>query len=352
MRLVIATPLYPPEIGGPATYAKLLFDGLPEKGIEVALVKFSEVRHLPKGIRHIAYALRVFRAARHADVILVQDTVSCGLPALVASRFARTPLIARVPGDYAWEQGRQHFGVRDGIDAFQLKRYGIRVGLLRFIQKIVVRNAAAVIAPSRYFAGIVSGWGVQKPRLYIIYNGIQLPLESVAPDTVESPCMVSVGRLVPWKGFSTLIHLAAQMPQWHLVIVGDGPERHALEEQARKLTVADRVQFTGQLSRAQVIGWYRASSAFVLNTSFESFSFQIVEAMAAGVPIIAANIGSIPELYRRREGWYTSRPGRPRRYEKSSRGYTRRTVRVAAARGSGQIKSGKIQQRCRAQCAY
>jgi hypothetical protein len=63
MKLVIATPLYPPEIGGPATYAKLLEDGLSNLGIEIKLVKFSEVRHLPKIIRHFAYYRRVLARA-------------------------------------------------------------------------------------------------------------------------------------------------------------------------------------------------------------------------------------------------------------------------------------------------
>src|SRR3990167_7909869 len=106
MRIVIATPLYPPEIGGPATYAKLLFEGLPEKGIEVELVKFSDVRHLPKIIRHIAYFLRVLKAARNANVVLALDPVSVGLPAMKAAQKARKPFVVKIVGDYAWEQGQ------------------------------------------------------------------------------------------------------------------------------------------------------------------------------------------------------------------------------------------------------
>ena len=86
MKLVIATPLYPPEIGGPATYSRLLEEGLPMKGIEVELVKFSEVRHLPKLIRHYVYYRQVLKAARRADAVLALDPVSVGLPAMKAAR--------------------------------------------------------------------------------------------------------------------------------------------------------------------------------------------------------------------------------------------------------------------------
>src|SRR3989344_9578793 len=111
MKIVIAAPLYPPEIGGPATYAKLLLEGLSQKGIEVDIVKFSEVRHLPKLIRHYAYYRRVLRSARGADAVLALDPASVGLPAMYAARKAKKPFVVKIVGDYAWEQGIQRFGI-------------------------------------------------------------------------------------------------------------------------------------------------------------------------------------------------------------------------------------------------
>ena len=61
MKVIIATPLYPPEIGGPATYAEILVHELPKRGIEIELVKFSDVRHLPKLIRHSSSVIYVDR---------------------------------------------------------------------------------------------------------------------------------------------------------------------------------------------------------------------------------------------------------------------------------------------------
>jgi glycosyltransferase involved in cell wall biosynthesis len=117
MKLVIATPLYPPESGGPATYAKLLTEHLSadESGAHerdfVALVKFSDVRHLPKIIRHSAYFFKVLKAGRSADVILALDPVSTGFPAALAAGMLRKPFVVKIVGDFAWEQGRQRFGI-------------------------------------------------------------------------------------------------------------------------------------------------------------------------------------------------------------------------------------------------
>lgn len=295
-KLVVAG-IYPPDVGGPATYAVLLEQELPKRGIDVVAVPFGDVRSAPVFLRHAWYFWKLFWATRAADVLLVQDTVSCGLPALLAARCARRPFIVRVPGDYAWEQGVQRFGIQDTIDDFQDKRYGFRVEVLRRVQRFVVCHADRVIVPSNYFHNVVEKWGVTKTRLSTVYNGIDFNVIPTIPNlTPGRPFMVSVGRLVPWKGFLQLIHTIARLPDWHLVIVGDGPDRAKLEDVARNIGVGSRIHFTGSLSRAEVFGWLTSANAFVLNTSFESFSFQVVEAMYCGVPIITTHIGSLPEL--------------------------------------------------------
>ena len=297
MKLVIATPLYPPEIGGPATHTLFLERALPARGIEVETIPFAPLRRWPKGIRHVLYALNLWRAVRRANVLFAQDTVSVGLPALLAATLARVPLLVRVPGDHAWEQARARYGVTDSIEVFQDKRYGWRIELLRRIARAVVRHANLVVVPSEYFKRIVDGWVTRRQSTRVIYNGVDLAIVPVRPPRVPPrPFFVSVGRLVPWKGFGELIELVARMSGWTLVIVGDGPLRNELMDQVRAHGITDRVIFTGNLSRAEVAGWLGVSDAFVLNSSFESFSYQVVEAMGAPVPVIAPAIGSIPEL--------------------------------------------------------
>ncbi|MDR3548048.1 MAG: hypothetical protein P4M11_07255, partial [Candidatus Pacebacteria bacterium] len=134
MKLVLATPLFPPDSGGPATDAALLAKELPKHGIETVVCSFGKVRHLPSGIRHVAYAFEVWKEARRADGIVAFDTFSACLPAAWVARVLRKPLIIRVPGDFAWEQATQRFGVTDSIEVFQTKRYGFRVEMTRWLQ--------------------------------------------------------------------------------------------------------------------------------------------------------------------------------------------------------------------------
>ncbi|MFZ2500788.1 MAG: glycosyltransferase family 4 protein [Minisyncoccia bacterium] len=300
MKIVIATPLYPPEIGGPATYAKLLFEGLPEKGIAVELVKFSEVRHLPKFIRHYVYYRRVLLAARGADVVYALDPVSVGFPAMRAARKLGKPFIVKIVGDYAWEQGSQRFGVTQSLDAFiKTKPESFVVRILQRIQSRVARNATRIIVPSDYLKGVVATWkDVKKENIEIIYNAVSLGSVGNVPIDIANlprPLIVTAGRLVSWKNMDGVIDAVARIQGASLAIVGDGSERAALERRAQE-NLPGRVVFTGTLLHEDTLAVLKSADVFALNSSYEGLSHLLVEAQALGVPIVATNVGGNPEV--------------------------------------------------------
>lgn len=308
MRIVIATPLYPPEIGGPATYAKLLYDGLPEKGIEVELVKFSEIRHLPKIFRHYVYYRRVLRAARNADAILALDPVSTGLPAMRAAKKAGKPFVVKIVGDYAWEQGQQRFGITQNLDEFvNTKKVPFPVRVLRRIQTRVARSATLVIVPSEYLKGIVVKWGIQSDKIQVISNAVAIGILGSVPEVIAGlrrPLIVSVGRLVPWKHMDGVIDAVALLRRGSegftpihasLAIVGDGPDRGSLITHAEKNLQGNCI-FTGALSHSDTLATMKSADVFVLNSSYEGLSHLLIEACMLGVPIVATRVGGNEEV--------------------------------------------------------
>ncbi len=298
MKLTVATPLYPPESGGPATYAKLLEEGLPTHGIEVEVVKFSDVRHLPKLVRHIAYYNRVLKAARGADAVLALDGVSVGLPAMKAAQKAGKPFFVKIGGDYAWEQGTQRFGVTATLDGFvRTSQIPLPVALLRKTQKEVVESAMRVIVPSNYLKGIVEAWGISSEKIEVIYNSVSLEQGGVIPKEVADtsrPHIVSVGRLVPWKNMDGVIDAVATLGKGSLMIVGDGPERHRLEAHAKQ-TLPGTV-FTGELSHTDTLAIIKDADVFVLNSTYEGLSHLLIEALSLGTPVVATRAGGNTEL--------------------------------------------------------
>ncbi len=303
MKILIATGIYPPEIGGPATYAALLAQELPKWGFEVKVLPFSTVRQYPKVIRHIVYFFKVLDEAREADIIFTQDAVSTGLPVVCAAFLANKKVVMRIAGDYAWEQASQRFGVKDNIDEFQNKKYSIGDGfnmvmveVLRAVQRFSVGQANVVITPSKYFSNLVSGWLGGKKEIKTIYNGIDLNFEYKKAEKFNDKTIITAGRLVPWKGFDTLIGTLPQMSEWRLLIAGDGPDKDRLVNLAAELKVSDRVEFLGQLPREELFTKIYQSHVFALLATFESFSFQTVEAMHIGTPAIVGDIGNLSEI--------------------------------------------------------
>ncbi|MFM2330805.1 MAG: hypothetical protein RLZZ26_312 [Candidatus Parcubacteria bacterium] len=272
MKLVIATPLYPPEMGGPATYAKLLAEGLPAKGIDVELVKFSDVRHLPKIVRHYAYYRRVLKAARDADVVIALDPVSVGLPTMKAAKKAGKKFVVKVVGDYAWEQGVQRFGITETLDEFvKTIHVPFAVRALRRIQTRVAQSATRVIVPGKYLKKVVETWGITPEKIDVIYNSIELLTVPEMKERPEGFLVVSSGRRVPWKGFESLERVVARDLSWQLFIASGLP-------------------------RGETLGWVRSADVFVLNSSYEGLSHALIEAMMLGTPVIATDVGGNAEL--------------------------------------------------------
>lgn len=308
MKLLIATGLYPPEIGGPATYATMLEKRLPDFDVEVKVVPFGWVRGYPKVIRHLVYAWKLFNEEKDFDVVYALDGVSVGLPALLAARLRRKKFMVRLGGDYAWEQGMQRFGLKTLLDDYTKnpKQAPFMVRVLAFVQTFVTRRAVKVVLPSEYLKSIVVTWGVKEDRAVVV-NSALFPLsvdgtkeELRAQLNYNTPTIVSAGRLVPWKGFVGLLEAVAKLkvdiPYINLVIVGDGPERPKIEAAIDKYNLTNQVRMVGRISKDALGATIKAADVFVLNTAYEGLSHQLIEVMDLGVPIVTTKVGGNPEL--------------------------------------------------------
>ena len=303
MKILIATGIYPPDIGGPATYSKLLKDELPASGIDVEVLSFGEVRALPKIIRHFAYFLKVLKLGRGIDIIYAQDPVSVGLPALLAARILRKSFIVKVVGDYAWEQFQQKKGVSFvTLEDFQSMKVDFMSGLRRKIERYVGRKSDSIVVPSIYLKKIVMMWGVKEEKIKVIYNTFALKDVMGSKEELrekfgfDGNIIFSVGRLVPWKGFELLIEIMKDMTGIKLFIAGSGPMKEELGKKIKDLNLNDRVNILGRLEQNDLLERVKASDIFVLNTGYEGLSHQLLEVMAVGTPIITTSVGGNKEV--------------------------------------------------------
>lgn len=325
MNVLIATGLFPPESGGPATYSKVLLDELPKRGIEVEVLPFREARKFPKIIRHIVYFFMLAKRTKKVDIVFALDPVSVGLPAVLAAKLFQKKFIVKIVGDYAWEQSTQRFGYEGTIESFQTAELGFMSNALRFVERWVAAQAERVLVPSRYLGKIVHEWGIEKKNISVIYNSVEpvtVGLKQVIRGLLKfkGELIISSGRLVPWKGFDVLIRLVAKLkksrPDLKLLIVGNGPDNEKLETLAEELGVGDAVIFTHRVENAVALRYMRAADVFVLNTKYEGFSHTLLEAAAVGVPIVTTKIGGNPEFIDDSINGYLVKPDDEKMFEK------------------------------------
>ena len=202
--------------------------------------------------------------------------------ALLATRMAKAPVTATCH-NWLGESGTMRAYAR-------LDRY-----LLRFFDGIaaVSESVAEQLGQARV-----------RQRVHVIPNGVPMPCSgsrSTFADQIRMGDRIvvgTVGRLSSEKGASFLIEAAAKIcpdfPRAFFVLVGDGPMRSALEARVRELGMEGQFLFTGQRHDVQQI--YRAFDIFVLPSLEEGMPMALLEAMAAGLPVVATKVGGVPDI--------------------------------------------------------
>ena len=302
-KILIVTPLYPPDIGGPATYSKLLEKELPLRGFSIEVLKFGKFLKYPYIIRHILFFFTCLKAAANFDVVYALDPLGVGLPSGVAARVLGKKFIIKIVGDRAWETARQRFGSKEMLDDFvERKFYFSLIFLVRVGQKLAAHLAHKIVVPSNYLKKIVVSWGVNPDKIGVIHNtfydvhfeGEKLEIRKKLG--LEGNIILSAGRLELWKGFGTLIEVVSEIEGARLLIAGKGLEEENLRRQVELLKDKNKVVLLGELNKNDLYSYLKASDLFVLNTGYEGLSHVLLEAMSLGLPIITTNIGGNPEL--------------------------------------------------------
>jgi glycosyltransferase involved in cell wall biosynthesis len=316
MKILVITPIFPPDIGGPASYVPAVSASLVEKGHAVTVLTLSDLlTHNDSGyrfpvIRILRSAARVMRMlqtislivrqGRAADVLFVNGLA---LEAAMANLFLRKPLVQKIVGDLAWERAATFSGVTDRLDDFQNKTYGMKIEALKSLRTFWVKKSSVIITPSNYLKKIVSGWGIPEKKITVIYNAVDgeakksgVQQADLPQELQDSAMIISAGRLVPWKGFAELISVMEFFPGAHLIIAGEGPEREHLQHVIDEKKITGRVILRGNISRLELLELLNKAALFVLNSTYEGLPHIVLEALQARIPVIATNVGGTSEL--------------------------------------------------------
>ncbi|GIV81029.1 MAG: hypothetical protein KatS3mg051_0383 [Anaerolineae bacterium] len=191
MRIFVASGIFHPEPGGPATYLHRLLPDVQARGHAVRVLTFGDgptdgypypLRRIPRRalpLRWADYARAAWEEMRRADLVFVN---SLGLPLVGGGTI---PRVLKVVGDLAWERAinKGWIAPNEDVDAFQRGRYPWRVRLLQAQRAREVRRADRVIVPSRYLRDMVVGWGASPERVHVIYNALAVGCGDGSPES-------------------------------------------------------------------------------------------------------------------------------------------------------------------------
>jgi glycosyltransferase involved in cell wall biosynthesis len=221
--------------------------------------------------------VRLVRLVRRADVVHVHSAKAGFLGRLAAALTGRRRACLFTPNGWS-------FWAADGLER------RVYLGL----ERLAARWCRTIVAVSEHErrAGLEAGIG-DESAYAVIPNGIDLDRYAGAPEPVPGR-VVMIGRLAPQKRPELAVEALAQVPDAELQLVGDGPLRAEVEAHARRLGVEARVHVLGH--RDDIPALLGRASCLLLPSDYEGWPFVVMEAMAAGVPVIASSVGGIPEL--------------------------------------------------------
>ncbi len=310
--LFIATGIFHPESGGPATYLYRILPHLQNKGWDIRLLTYGEgdtesypypLRRIPRQllpVRLLRYGLASQSVLRWADVAYLHTT---DLPLIGSSD---VPRVIKIVGDQAWERciRKDWIPPTMDIDDFQTADVGFWASRARQSRARQVQAMDGVVVPSEYLKRMVMGWGVDEAKIKVIYNALpnQTDTERVSMSQAreqlnlpnEVPLLLTVARLTAWKGIAHILSASEHLPNVHLLVAGDGPMRAQLESQAQSL--GKRVTFLGRVPREQMALYMQASDYVVLYSGYEGLPHTLLESLSLGTPVIASDKGGNPEV--------------------------------------------------------
>lgn len=176
----------------------------------------------------------------------------------------------------------------------------IKYGLKRFGMKAVFKQALRadrIIVPSLATASNLIKRNVARAKIVVTPEAADRPPQSPRPIPIEPPILLYVGNFYPYKNVSLLLEALPNIPQARLILVGNTPRFiDTLKAQATRLGVKDRIEFSGFLDSQALNLTYQRASLFVFPSLSEGFGLPPLEAMARGVPVLAAKASCLPEV--------------------------------------------------------
>src|SRR3989338_132774 len=302
-RVLVVTGIYPPEIGGTASYAAKLKEILSAGEWVVEVLSFAEKsqsdggtyrisRRFPTGIRHILAFLRALPLVCKSDAVILLDHFSMGFPVSLATFICRRPYILRIGGDFLWESHVEMKRAQITLQAFyESLRPTNKERIIFYLARFVMRGAALIAFSTEWQRRIfLSPYGIEEDRTAVLQNAVEAGTSAAHAQKTRSE-IIYAGRFLFLKNLRRAMlafreFKIAQGGALKMRLIGEGPEERQLKTLALSYGVGDYVSIEPPMPRLALMETIKNARAVIV-PSFSDISPNLaLEALAAGVPAI------------------------------------------------------------------
>ena len=316
-RVLIYSPIFYPDIGGPAVQARFLTELLDENGFEVFVLKYSKNQYKNSKISVISLnwnpnpkiLMRTYRwfvgplisiyflIKIRPNLVLVNSVFWNGMMMGLWCRFFRVPTILKFTGDWVFEsthKNKDKTVVLENIYSQNLIHF-----ILFQVERFLVRQFRVVWVISNFRKSNVLRL-TNKPKIWVQHNFHDLPsLEIPNGSRFKDPLVfVTTARLVPHKRIDVVIRVLSKISNnYKFIIIGEGSEITELQKLTKELSLSKNVFFLGKISSSLLYEILALSSVFISWSAEEGAPNSFIEALHFGLPIVSARVGGIPEMF-------------------------------------------------------
>ena len=324
-RVLIATGIFPPDIGGPALYSQKLAEEFSGRGLVALVITYGKSfqksdaylvigvsRRWPFGLRQLIYFLKLFNQARKFDAILAFDSLGAGLPAVIAGKILSKRVIIRLGGDFLWEKFVESSCGTATLSEFYEKRFYRNFPLLYRLINFTLRQAAVVAFTTEFQKKIfLTHYGLNPNKVFVISNIFSAKGGSAfggKKESGDSPTHKNNPKIILWAGrflklknldflLKVFERLIAYDKNLVLEMVGDGPQKNHIIEAIQLEGLAEKVKISGTLSESELRKRISSSYFCILPSLSEVSPNFALHCLSLNKPIILTEETGLKEQF-------------------------------------------------------